>query len=116
MKIVFDGAFPTLNEHIAGMNANRYGGNDMKQVETERVRLQCLRSEKFDIPVKIKFSWYIKDRRKDPDNIVYAKKFILDGLVKAGIIPNDTQRYIKGFADEWFVDSHERVEVEINPA
>ncbi len=33
--------------------------------------------------VQLSFAWYCRDRRKDPDNIASAKKFIIDGLVAA---------------------------------
>ena len=112
-RVVFDGAFPTLNEYIASLNNNRYGGNDMKQTYTEMVRLQCLSATKFPTPVSLDFHWYVKDKRKDPDNIVFAKKFILDGMVKAGVFPNDTQAFIKGFTDKWYIDKNERVEVHV---
>lgn len=39
----------------------------------------------------------VKDRRKDPDNLLSgAIKCLLDGLVKAGVLPNDGQRQIRG--------------------
>jgi hypothetical protein len=64
---------------------------------------------------KIGFTWYEKDRRRDPDNISGAgKKPILDGLVRAGVLPNDGWSVIEGLSDLFSVDrSYPRVEVTI---
>ncbi|NLY47586.1 MAG: RusA family crossover junction endodeoxyribonuclease, partial [Clostridiales bacterium] len=59
-------------------------------------------------------TWFEPDRRRDPDNIMAGQKFILDGLVAAGAIPNDSQKHIKGIVHRFKVDRKEpRVEVEI---
>lgn len=59
------------------------------------------------------FRWTVKDRRKDKDNIAFAKKFILDGLVEAGILPNDGWEYVGGWIDEFYIDATERVSVDM---
>lgn len=67
-------------------------------------------------PCSFVFRWYAPNRRKDPDNIAFARKFIMDGIVDAGILPNDTWRYVKGFQDQFYVDKeHPRVEITICP-
>ncbi len=48
--------------------------------------------------------WVEQNRKRDLDNIAFAKKFIQDGLVKAGIIHNDTYHEIAGFSDEFAYD------------
>ena len=63
-------------------------------------------------PATIRFTWHVKNRKSDPDNIAFAKKYVLDGMVKAGIIPDDTHRYIKGFEDRFVISAKEGVEVE----
>jgi Holliday junction resolvase RusA-like endonuclease len=45
--------------------------------------------------------WYCKDKRRDPDNIGSAVKYILDGLVSAKIIPNDGWRQIGRIVHEY---------------
>ena len=66
-------------------------------------------------PVKIDFVWY-NNGRKDPDNIRIASKMIIDGLVKASILPEDNQKIIKGFTDTFHKDKDDpRVEVTIRP-
>ena len=66
-------------------------------------------------PVEIDFVWY-NNGRKDPDNIRIASKMIIDGLVKASILPEDNQKIIKGFTDTFHKDKDDpRVEVTIRP-
>jgi len=95
--IEFEGEFETLNPYIDAERANRYAGASIKKVETERARLTALLSgvkvEKY--PVILKFFWYRTNKRTDPDNIDFAKKFILDGLVKAGVLVDDGWDEIK---------------------
>ena len=49
--------------------------------------------------------WVEENRRRDLDNVAFAKKFIQDGLIKAGIISNDTHHEIAGFSDSFGYDS-----------
>ena len=67
----------------------------------------------FKWPCRLKFTWYLRDKRKDPDNVAFAKKFILDGFQQCGFMSNDNWAHIIGFVDEFFVDKeHPRVEIE----
>lgn len=62
--------------------------------------------------VFIVFVWYEPNKNRDPDNIAFAKKFILDALVRKRILKGDSQKYIQGFHDVIQVDKDDpRVEV-----
>ena len=98
------GTFPTLNDYIDAERRHRQIAATIKRDETERVRLLALRLPKFTKPVHMIFTWHEKDRRRDPDNIIFSKKFLLDGLVLAGVIPNDTQKWILSFSESWIID------------
>lgn len=114
------GELTDLNTYIKALNGNRWSGNEIKQTETNRVsyeaKLARLPSvEKY--PVKITYRWYSPDQRKDVDNVAFSKKFINDGLVAAGVLENDSRKYIAGFADEFYIDkANPRVEIEIRTA
>lgn len=51
--------------------------------------------KQFEGPVGIRCTWYEKNRSRDPDNIFAGVKFILDGLVKSGVLANDGQKWVK---------------------
>ena len=55
-------------------------------------------------PVVVEFDWFSRDRRRDPDNLRIGSKFVLDGFVEAGVLPDDSQRWIVGFQDRFHVD------------
>lgn len=68
-----------------------------------------------DQPLHFHFTWYCPNKRKDPDNISFAKKFILDGLQVAGVIENDGWKQIAGFSDAFYLDKQNpRVELTIS--
>ena len=66
-------------------------------------------------PVKMRYKWFEKNRRRDLDNVSsFGRKVIQDALVRAHILQNDGWKEIVGFSDEFFVDAHNpRIEVEI---
>jgi len=101
-SIVIDIRFPSLNDYTKANRGNKYGGNKIKQEFTDAVQWACKEQKVKPVvnPCKIFFKWY-DDGRRDPDNIAFAKKFILDGMVKAGVLKNDTWRYIRGFTDDF---------------
>lgn len=107
---------PGLNDYISAMNRNRHIGNDMKQTYTDLVTMLAkTKLNPVKYPVTIQFVWQEPNDRRDPDNIVFAKKFILDGLVKAGIIPNDNQKWIMGFSDSWISAPPKNSKVQVLP-
>lgn len=40
-------------------------------------------------PAHLLFVWREPNKKRDPDNISFAQKYILDGMVKAGILKGD---------------------------
>lgn len=45
---------------------------------------------------RIQMDFYFKDKRRhDPDNYACCAKFILDGLVKAGVLEDDNFEYVQ---------------------
>jgi len=113
-KYVFKGGFISLNEYINYERMQKYIAASIKKRETERVYYEALSQKKGQVNKKIfiVFHWFVKDKKKDKDNIAFAKKFILDGLVLAKVLKNDGFDDIEGFLDFFSVDpKDERVEV-----
>lgn len=108
---------PTLNEHDKMNRANKFGGASMKKNATSLcatyVRKSMNEGFKFDeLPVDLVFDWYLKDRRKDKDNVAFIKKYIFDGMVDAELIKNDGWKQIGNWKETFGVDKEfERVEI-----
>lgn len=118
--IVISGVFPTLNEFI-DKNRRRHGswsaGNDMKQADQHNVAIQIRQQLKDALkePVVIRFEYYRKNQRSDPDNIAgYFHKIFLDAMVQTGRLKNDGWKNVSGFSDSFYLDTgNPRVEVDI---
>ncbi|MBQ6483090.1 MAG: hypothetical protein IJI45_18445 [Anaerolineaceae bacterium] len=90
---------PSLNEYILACRANRYQGSKFKRDYEDSISLFISNLPRFEIPVTIHFHWVEGNRRRDFDNIAFAKKFILDAMVKAGKLKDDNRRCVVGFTD-----------------
>ena len=105
----------TLNPYINAERTNKYMGAKIKKEETERVMWECKAQKLKPIKgeVKLAFYWYVKSKRRDADNIAFGHKWILDGLVRTGIIENDNLKIVVGFTDKFIVDNVEQVIIDI---
>lgn len=61
----------------------------------------------------MRFEWHERTKRRDADNIASAKKYILDALVKNGVLADDSRKYVKGFYDTIIDDKEDFVIVEL---
>jgi Holliday junction resolvase RusA-like endonuclease len=113
MKFDIEGRLPGLNEMIEAAKGHFGAYASMKQTYTDMVAWLAKKLPKYQ-QVNITITWYEPNEKRDPDNIMAGQKFIMDGLVTAGTIPNDSQRHIKGIVHRFRVDKENpRVEVEI---
>jgi Holliday junction resolvase RusA-like endonuclease len=122
-KFTFYGVLPNLNDYLQGerIPIRKNGkfttkGNVMKQ-ENQRKIIKILRRDLLGLhiqkPIEITYKFYEINRKRDLDNIsAFAHKVIQDALVKAGTIENDGWKHIRGFSDEFYVDSENpRIEI-----
>lgn len=113
------GRLDGLNAYVNACRTNPYKWAKCKRSNQKICRCSIpyeLREKDREIrfPVCVEITWYEKDRRRDPDNIASAKKYILDSLVEAGVFPDDGWKYILSFADYFQIDSkNPRIEVTI---
>ena len=114
MKFIIKTELPDLNKYINAERTNKFIAANMKKKATESVawEIKQQKCNKKYVSVFLEIVYYCKNRRKDPDNVSYTKKFILDGMQKAGIIPNDGWNNIKGW-DETFVIDKENPRIEV---
>lgn len=112
-KFTIPGRFLCLNDWN---KLSYHAQNDEKQSNDATVGwcAKSARIPKITRPVRLHILWVEKNRRRDLDNIAFAIKFIQDGLVKVGVLHNDTRREIVGFSHEFAYDSsNPRIEVTI---
>ncbi len=85
------GSLPGLNEYTAACRTNPHAGAKLKRGAQMVVAAyaRCKKPPVFDGPVFITFAWHEPNRRRDADNVAFAKKFILDALVGLGVLPDD---------------------------
>jgi prophage lp2 protein 24 len=102
--------FPTLNEYIDCERGSIIAAAAMKKKCTEQVKAQCLSQQIQPVNGKVDllFEWH-SSTRHDPDNVAFAKKFILDGLQAAGVLENDNRKFIGTMADEIIQDDEDYV-------
>lgn len=113
---------PSLNDVIEKNRANKYFGAkfkadieeaigwDIKQALTQRTLKPITE------PCDILIDFYESTMRRDADNIQSAQKFILDSMVKNGILKNDNRRWVKQIYHRIHDDSEDWIAVTIKSA
>ncbi len=95
-KFTILGELPTRNEEISASKKHWGAEGKLKREALEH----CGWSDIKQIPklgaIKIEATFYRKDRRTDPDNIVSAGKYIIDALQEYSVLDDDGWKQIKG--------------------
>ena len=110
---------PSLNDYTAACRTNAYKGAKFKADIEEVIGWyikQALTSKRLYKPSKavvVRFYWHERTQKRDADNIAFSKKFILDALVKNGVLVDDSRKYVKGFYDTIVDDKTDYVIVEL---
>ena len=117
ITLIIEGTLANLNDYTKACRINRYLGAEMKKRMESIVAahiFQQLHGVRFTEPVILSFRWYEPNRKRDLDNICFAKKFVLDALVNTGVLVNDGWAWVRGFTDDFFIDEDRpRIEVDI---
>lgn len=110
--------FVSVNEYIA-LCKSRKGNYNPSQLYKHRVQdeivahLKAGKIKRIKKPVFFRFIWYEATKRRDKDNVAFGKKFVMDGLQSAGILENDNNQWVMGFADYFVYGKGQKVVVEI---
>jgi Holliday junction resolvase RusA-like endonuclease len=113
--IIFYGQLSTMNEVNNKNRTHWSAGAKLKKQETELIRLQCGKLKPITKPVILTFNWFYSSKA-DFDNIRSAVKVIQDGMVASGKLPDDNQKWVKGYGGDYFTKCNrgeEKVIVEI---
>lgn len=87
---------PSLNEFLDETSRSYHQRNGTKHKVQNKLAKYLSELPEIKKPVKIWFLWQEADKRRDPDNVGFGQKFLLDEMVKLKRIPNDNWRWIKG--------------------
>lgn len=114
IRFVIEGTLPGLNEYVNSCRSGYRQGARLKR-QTDDDLIWILRSQfkgQLNGCYDMDFIWFEKDRRRDHDNIASARKFILDALTKANILPDDGWKYVGDFSDRFLTDKNNpRIEI-----
>lgn len=115
-KFEIDKRLMGLNEYIKLNRKNKYLANETKQREQSYIIWSIkeqLGSLYINKPVVGHFTWIEENKRRDLDNICFAKKFILDALVQAGVLQDDNRKIVTNFTDSFEYADKSKVIVEL---
>lgn len=105
---------PSLNDYVYACRANKYTGYRMKKGVEAKIMRYINKLPLFEKPIKIDFIWIEENKRRDLDNVAFAKKFILDALVKAGKLKDDNRRCVTAFSDSFMYDKDAKIILKIS--
>lgn len=108
-RIVIPYRFPSFNVYVNECRKNRFAGANMKKDIEQSIRPYLMDLPTMKRPVRIDFVWVEQNRKRDPDNLCYARKFILDALVDCGVLVDDSWNYVKGFKDQFEIGKQTKV-------
>jgi Holliday junction resolvase RusA-like endonuclease len=111
VKYVIPEIPPSNNKFIG--RENRFEYQQYKKAWADKVRLLCRPKPKKPIEKSnVLLTYFFPDnRRRDPDN--YSGKMIMDGLVRAGIIKDDSFDCVSLFLDGQYDKENPRTEIYI---
>ena len=90
---------PGMNDIIGAARNSRFGSASMKKKWT-RIFEKASRKQLSPIkhPVHLECIWIEGDRRRDLDNVSAAIKFVLDGMIAAGVLVDDSQKLVRSIS------------------
>ena len=107
---------PSCNTYINECRKNKYAGAKMKAEIEKQICFYLQDIPHMDCPVEIHFHWVEGNKKRDLDGICFAKKFILDAMVKAGKLKNDNRQCVTAFTDTFSYDTETKVILEVREA
>lgn len=113
IKIEIPMKLPSLNEYINECRKNRYAGANFKAKIEREIGWYINTLPQYKSPIKINFRWIEGNKRRDYDNVCFAKKFILDAMVKLGKLKDDNRNCVTAFTDSFEYGSEFKIVLEI---
>lgn len=96
--LIISGKLPNRNEAENAARSHWAKGAKIKRENTELVYFSVIAARLKPIigMANIVITFYERDKKRDADNVIGGgTKYILDGLVMAGIVKDDSQKYVE---------------------
>jgi hypothetical protein len=114
-RLIIPERMPSLNalldakarggRHVGAKGARWNPYNAAKKEWAVKIGLWCKQQGIRPVPgAHFRFTWIEPNRQRDPDNISAGKKLIFDGLVAAGVLPEDGWGQILSIREEFRVN------------
>lgn len=118
--VIISGRLIGLNEYISAERTNLYKAASIKrQLENDTIAAAIIAADKGTLHshtglCKLEVNFVEPNHRRDLDNISFCMKGIQDALVKCGVFPDDSTKFIDELHYTVSFDSNRpRVEVQI---
>lgn len=99
IRVEINEKLPSCNDYIKLCRTNKYVAAKMKLKIEQQIGCYLLELPRYDEPIKIHFHWIEGSQRRDWDNVCFAKKFILDSMVKYKKLSDDNRKIVTSFTD-----------------
>lgn len=104
---------PSANDYIRVCRTNKYMASKFKNDIEQEIGFYISKMPRWEKPIKIHFHWVEGNKRRDLDNCCFAKKFILDAMVKYGKLHDDNRKCVTAFTDSFEYGDKNKVILEI---
>ncbi len=110
---------PSLNDVIEKNRSNKYLGAKFKSDIEEAIGWDIKQAltkgtlKPIVEPCDILIDFYESTKRRDTDNVQSSTKFILDSMVKNGVLKNDNRKWVKQIYHKIHDDNEDWVKVSI---
>ena len=100
LYLKYEVSLPTLNEYIDVERTSKYMAGTMKRATTNRIKFWTMSQSRIKLQGvhDLVLVWTRNNRHHDPDNVYASIKFLLDGIVAAGVLPDDSRKYVRNIA------------------
>lgn len=90
-----------LNEMTRKNRGHKIAASVSKKKLTNKIKLLTMAQTRLKLEGQydIRIVWTVRTKH-DPDNIYSQVKYLLDGMVAAGLLPNDNRKFVRNIANE----------------
>jgi len=86
---------PTLNDIIGVARRNKFASSALKKRWHKIITPYVIKMKRISGEIFVECVWIVKNKRRDPDNICAATKYIFDCIVEQNKIDDDSMKVIQ---------------------